>query len=82
MSCVFSHVQIFMTTDMSRPIHAINIPVPDVSVSVSSLAVAPSGQQVAIGFTDGSVLLYSANFLNELSLSRYTIDHAFGLSYV
>jgi hypothetical protein len=62
-------VKVFNMADTSRPINVF-LASPGVSALLSSFAVLPDGSQIAVGFTNRTVLLFSGSFLKEGSMLR------------
>lgn len=61
----------FTTTDFSRPIQtfpaSVNVPT---GAILTAFSVLPDGSQIAAGFSNGAVLLFSGPFLKEAPLGR------------
>jgi len=62
-------VKIFNAADTSRPVNAF-LASPGVSAVLTSFAVLPDGSQIAIGFSNRAVLLFSGSFLKDGAMMR------------
>ena len=62
-------VKIFNAADTSRPVNAF-LASPGVSAVLTSFAVLPDGSQIAVGFSNRSVLLFSGSFLKDGAMLR------------
>jgi len=64
-------VKIFNVADMSRPVNAfLASPGMEASAILTSFAVMPDGSQIAIGFSNRAILLFSGSFLKEGAAQR------------
>ena len=62
-------VKVFNVADTSRPINVF-LASPGVSALLTSFAVLPDGSQIAVGFSNRTVLLFSGSFLKEGAMVR------------
>lgn len=60
----------FTTTDMSRPLQIFSAAAVIPGLVLTSFAVLPDGSQIALGFSNGTVTLFSGNFLKEFSSGK------------
>jgi hypothetical protein len=57
--------QIYSTSDFVRPLHVLNATVND--AIATSFAVLHDGQQIAVGYDNGAVILFAGKYLQEVS---------------
>lgn len=65
-------IKIFTTSDMVRPLQQFpaSVNVPNGAI-LTSFSVLPDGSQIAVGFSTGTVSLFSGPFLKDTPLGRY-----------
>lgn len=61
-------VKVFNTSDMNRPLYKLNATITD--AYVTAFAVHHDGTEIAVGYSNGRVLLYTGFFLTENSQQR------------
>lgn len=63
-------IKVFSTADFSRPLTVLNATVPD--ASMTAFAVQADGNEIAVGYSNGRVLLFVGQFLKDSSQTRLT----------
>eukprot|EP01041_Mallomonas_annulata_P001125 gene1125-2185_t len=67
-------IKIFSVTDLTRPIHAIHAnPNCAASDTVTAFSAFSDGTRIAVGFSSGTVLLFTGSFLKEGALGRQQV---------
>lgn len=62
-------VKVFNAADTSRPVNVF-LASPGISAVLTSFAVLPDGSQIAVGFSNRAVLLFSGSFLKDGAMLR------------
>ncbi|RYG91656.1 hypothetical protein EON65_59335, partial [archaeon] len=64
-------IKVYMVSDLSRPLYVINVTSGD--SNVTSFAVLGDGNEIAVGYSNGRVLLYLWPFFRDSTQSRSAI---------